>query len=49
MDALFPDAGEPRTPLAITDRDVVPPGTDVANALIDLGEELLRPPEVGEE
>ena len=47
MDALFPEEGGTGTALAITDREVAPLDTDLANAMIDLGEELLRPPEVG--
>ena len=49
LDALFPDEGDPGTPLAITDRDAGPPGIALETALMELGEELLRPPEVGEE
>ena len=47
MEALFPDTVEPKTPLAIKDHEVGPHGTDIANAISDLGEELRRPPEVG--
>ena len=38
--------GETGTTLAITDREVVPLGTDHERAMNDLVEELLRPPEV---
>ena len=41
----FKDGDEIGTTLAITDREEVPPGTDLEKAMIDLGEELLRPPE----
>ena len=47
LDALFPDDSGTGTPLAITDREVEPLGTDLEKAMLDLGEELLRPPEVG--
>ena len=47
LGAVFPDEDDPGTPLAITDRDAGPPGTALENALMELGEELLRPPEVG--
>ena len=47
LDTLFGDGAKRGTTLVITDRGEVPPGTDLERAIIDLGEELLRPPEIG--